>query len=255
MTYIEWKNGYRTIKELKRAYERLHHRVNTNDNSARLLVDQNLNLWWCCRTLSPVTAHGDWHIIAKAGELDWPPLRPEEEIWPALLDRHPVPDDEQSQRVARMFGKTVEQLHREQLRSHYLSPSHIGDMKRNPTDVNFDPIVRDWQLTAREFAEFLDTHRPPKLTAEQRVMEAGYRRSQLMAALASTEQGLARLMRNAAREATDPDTGKLRRGLKSDLARWTNLSRPTIDEWLADTDWGEPTVPDDDRTGETEHKE
>lgn len=232
MTRIAYKSNYRSLVELRRAYERLGLSQTTDAREATLLIDEGLNLRWACRTLDGSYEYGEWHIIAHAGELDYPPLRPEEEIWAALLERHPVPDDEHTRHTAQLLGKTVEELHREELQAHYLSPTHDRGLKTNWRLVCWDPIVRDWDVAAQQLADFVRTHKPPRLTPEQRVMEAGWRRVQLLRQLDAAEESLGRLMRNAARAATD-STGRIRRGLKSDLARWTGLSRPTVDEWLA----------------------
>ncbi|MGW7356230.1 hypothetical protein ACWGI0_06030 [Streptomyces sp. NPDC054802] len=137
---------------------------------------------------------------------------------------------------------SVEEWHHEQLRHHYLSSVHIGGGKRNPTDVNFDPLVRDWDATAREFADFIDAHRPPKLTSEQRVMAQGVHLAKLEAEIASTKASLGHLMRNARRD----QGAKLRRGFKSDMSRWSGVSRPTVDAWLSGGGCCEGSVPDED---------
>ncbi|WP_329317288.1 hypothetical protein OG723_44625 (plasmid) [Streptomyces sp. NBC_01278] len=97
---------------------------------------------------------------------------------------------------------------------------------------------------ARELVTFIDSHRPPKLTAEQRVMSQGVRLSQLEAELENTKASLARLMRNAARDQGE----RPRRGFKSDLSRWAGVSRPTVDAWLNDGECCEGAVPDEDDT-------
>jgi hypothetical protein len=247
MTEIEFTANYVTQQHLRRAYERLGHTSNTPAWSATLLIDQSLCLSWACPVLMDLgmdegPAYG-WHVIAGAGELDWPPLRPESEIWPALLEEHPVPTGEQAERAARISGHgSVEEWHRERLRMHYLADAHIAGGKRNAADVNFDPLVRDWDACARELAAFVDSHRPPKLTTEQRVMAQGVRRARLMDELANTETSLSRLMRNAARDQGE----RPRRGFKADLSRWTDLSRPTVDAWLKDGGCCEGAVPDED---------
>ncbi|MFB7896054.1 hypothetical protein ACFC1B_06965 [Streptomyces xiamenensis] len=250
MTRVEYTRNYVTQRELARAYERLGHRPTTEAWTATLLIDDVLTMRWVCPVLHPqelseeYPAGHTWHLIAEAGELDWPPLRPEEEIWPALLERNPPPTGEQAERNARMLGRSVEEMHREQLRQHYLGSAHIVGAKRNQTDVNFDPLVRDWDVTARELAAFLDTHRPPKLTAQQRVMVQGVHLAELEAVVASTKASLARLMRNAAREQGHP----LPRGFKRDMAEWGGRSRPTVDAWLAEGGGCEGAVPDEDGT-------
>uniref|UniRef100_UPI000519D3B2 hypothetical protein n=1 Tax=Streptomyces capuensis TaxID=1464056 RepID=UPI000519D3B2 len=166
----------------------------------------------------------------------------EQEIWPALLAKHPLPTGELADRQAQMFGQSIEEMHRDNLRRQYLGNAHIGRMKRNPTDVCFDPIVRDWDATARELADFVDAHRPPKLTAEQRVMTQGVRLAELEAQIATTKVSLGRLMRNAARDQGEQP----RRGFKSDLAQWAGVSRPTADAWLSDGGCCEQDVPNED---------
>ncbi|MEU5748280.1 hypothetical protein ABZ804_22410 [Streptomyces sp. NPDC047726] len=250
MTEIRYTAGYATQVHLRRAYERLGHTSTTPASSATLLIDLSLNLSWACPVLVEPEMDGTpsiigWHVIAQAGELDWPALRPESEIWPALLEKHPVPTGERAEREAQLRGSgSVEEVHREQLRRQYLGDAHSGIHKRNATDINFDPIVRDWDTTARQLADFVDSHRPPKLTTEQRVMAQGVRRVQLMAELANTDASLARLMRNAARDQGE----RPRRGFKADLSRWAGVSRPTADAWLRDGGCCESTVPDEDDT-------
>ncbi|MEI5525549.1 hypothetical protein WB401_13390 [Streptomyces brasiliscabiei] len=252
MTAIEYTRNHVTQKELARAYQRLGHTSTAPDWAATLLIDVGLTMSWACPVLHPPelrTEHSNghsWHVIAEAGELDWPPLRPESEIWPKLLAKDPVPTGEWAEKQARFLGKSIEQMHHDRLRAHYLSSAHIPGpggnstaSKRNPTDVNFDPIVRDWDATARELAHFLDTHRPPKLTAEQRVMAQGVHLAELEAAVANTKASLGRLMRNAAGDQGD----RARRGFKSDMSRWGGVSRPTVDAWLSDD--GEGDVPDE----------
>jgi hypothetical protein len=255
VTRIEYTRNYVTQVELSRAYQRLGHTSTAPAWSAVLLIDIGLTMSWACPVLHPpevreqYPAGHEWHVIAEAGELDWPPLRPEEEIWSALLKRQPVPTGDLAQRQARFLGKTVEEMHRDHLRQHFLSDSHIGGMKRNPTDVNFDPLVRDWDVTARELADFIDSHRPPKLTAEQRVMAQGVRLAELEAAVASTKASLGHLMRNAARDQGE----RPRRGFKSDMSRWGGVSRPTVDAWLSDGGCCEGAVPDEDGTTHPSH--
>ncbi|MEU5181189.1 hypothetical protein AB0G49_14165 [Streptomyces longwoodensis] len=246
MTQIAWTANYVTQRELGLAYARLGHTSTAPAWAATLLIRPSLTMAWACRVLLPDLAeeqpveHG-WHIIAEAGELDWPPLRPEADIWPALLEREPVPTGEHAERQAALLGKTVEEMHLAALRRHYLSDSHIGGMKRHKGDVNFDPIVRDWDVTARELAEFIDTHRPPKLTAEQRVMVQGVRLAELEAEAEQAKISLGRLMRNAARE----HGGTLPRGFKANMTVYSGKSRPTVDAWLADTGCCEGAVPDE----------
>ncbi|MDI3101992.1 hypothetical protein QJ054_33700 [Streptomyces sp. AN-3] len=248
MTAIAYTANYVTQLQLRRAYERLGHTSTAPEWSATLLIRDTLTMAWACPVLAPPAeleeypARHYWHVIAEAGELDWPPLKPESEIWPALLNKEPVPSGEQAERAAAMWGKTVEEAHRDALRRHYLSDAHIGGMKRNKTDVNFDPLVRDWDVTARELAAFIDTHRPPKLTTEQRVMVQGVRLAQLEAQVESTKDSLGRLMRNAARDQGE----KLRRGFKTDMSAWSGKSRPTVDAWLADGGCCEGAVPEED---------
>jgi hypothetical protein len=255
MTEIRFATAYVTQEHLRRAYERLGHTSKTPTWSATLLIDLSLCLSWACPVLvEPETdeypAVYGWHVIAEAGELDWPPLKPESEIWPALLEKEPVPTGERAEREAQVWGHgSVEEWHREKLRLHYLSNAHIGGSKRNAMDVNFDPIVRDWDASARELAAFVDSHRPPKLTTEQRVMTQGVRRAQLIAELASTEASLSRLMRNAARDQDE----RPRRGFKADLSRWSGVSRPTVDAWLKDGGCCEGAVPDEDGTTHPGH--
>ncbi|MFK0294790.1 hypothetical protein ACIQU6_30560 [Streptomyces sp. NPDC090442] len=254
MTEIAYTRNYVTQDQLRRAYRRLGHTSTAPTWSATLLIDTGLTMTWAVRVLAPAEvreeypARFEWHVIADAGELDWPPLRPEEEIWPALLEKHPVPTGDQAQRQAKMFGRTVEELHREQLRQRYLSDAHIGRSKRNPTDVNFDPLVRDWDATARELAAFLDTHRPPKLTADQRVMAQGVHLAELEMAVNTTRASLGRLMRNAARESAQQRDGKPRHGFKSEMSRWGGVTRPTVDAWLNDGGCCEGAVVDEDGT-------
>ncbi|MBF6333585.1 hypothetical protein [Nocardia transvalensis] len=255
MTEVVFTANYVTQVELAKAYRRLGHTCPTPAWSATLLISKGLSMAWGCPVLPPeelrdeeYPARHDWYVIADAGELDWPPLKPEEQIWPALLEKHPVPTGKQAEFAARAMGKaSVEEAHREQLRHHYLGNAYIGGAKRNPTDVNFDPIVRDWDATARALADFLDAHRPPKLTSEQRVMAQGVRLAQLEAAVAATKMSLGHLMRNAARE-TRVSGDKLRRGFKSDMSRWGGVSRPTVDAWLAAGGCCEGAVPGSDTT-------
>ncbi|WP_331726368.1 hypothetical protein [Streptomyces sp. NBC_00470] len=257
MTVIEYSANYVTQAELRRAYQRLGHTPRpAPDWSATLLIDDGLWLRWVCPVLDPVapededpTPHRRWHVIAEAGELDWPPLKPEAEAWEALLREHPVPTGERAERQAHMLGKSIEEMHHDYLRRHYLSDAHIGRSKRNKSDVNFSPLVRDWAATARELAEFLDTHRPPKLTAEQRVMSQGVRLAELEYQAAMTKASLARLMRNAARAQGE----RLRHGFKVDLSRWGGVSRPTVDAWLSDGGCCEGAVPDTDGTPHPQH--
>lgn len=250
MTEVAYTANYVTQAELRRAYAQLGHHSPTPTWSATLLIRDSLSMAWACRVLDPPElrdenpAASDWHIIAEAGELDWPPLRPEEEVWPALLAREPIPTGEDAEQRAAFLGKSVREMHLDNLRRHYLSDSHFGSLKRNKTDVNFDPIVRDWTATAKELAAFLDTHRPPKLTAEQRVMVTGVRLAELELAVSHTKISLGRLMRNSA-VGHGP---KLPHGFKSSLAQWGGVSRPTVDAWLADRGCCEPLVPDEDGT-------
>ncbi|MDX3025651.1 hypothetical protein [Streptomyces acidiscabies] len=253
MTVIAYTARYITQEQLERAYRRLGHVSSAPAWSTSLLIDENLRMSWACRVLHPRDpvleeeygrrgGHA-WHVIAGAGELDWPPLRPEAEIWPVLLEREPVPSGPLAERRAVMLGKSsVEEMHRDQLRAHYLGNAHTRGGKRNPTDINFDPVVRDWTVTARALAAFVDAHRPPLLTAEQRVMEQGVRVAELEAELASATQGLHRLMRNAARE----QDGVLRRGFKQDMSRWGGVSRPTVNSILSAAGGCEGAVPDED---------
>ncbi|MET9776096.1 hypothetical protein ABZ023_17880 [Streptomyces sp. NPDC006367] len=255
MTEIEYTANYVTQVELRRAYDRLGHTSTAPAWSAVLLIRPTLTMAWACPVLaSPEEREerpslSDWHVIAEAGELDWPPLKPEEEIWPALLAKHPVPTGEEAERSAAMWGQSVEEMHRDHLRRHYLSDAHIGGMKRNKTDVNFDPVVRDWDVTARELAEFIDTHRPPRLTTEQRVMAQGVRLARLEAQVEIAKVSLARLMRNAARDQGE----KLRHGFKADMVAWSGKSRPTVDAWLADSGCCEGAVPDEDGVSLPDH--
>ncbi|MFD3889964.1 hypothetical protein [Streptomyces microflavus] len=250
MTTIRFTANYVTQEHLRRAYERLGHTSTAPAWSATLLIDPSLCLSWACPVLveqetdeSPAVC--GWHVIAGAGELDWPPLRPEDEIWHALLEKEPVPTGERAEREAQVWGHgSVEEWHRKKLRAHYLSDAHLGSSKRNATDVNFDPLVRDWDASARELAAFIDSHRPPKLTTEQRVMAQGVRRAQLIAELAATEVSLSHLMRNAARDQGE----RPRRGFKADLSRWAGVSRPTADAWLKGGGCCESAVPDEDST-------
>ncbi|MGW8558148.1 hypothetical protein [Streptomyces tubercidicus] len=250
MTEIAYTRNYVTQEHLGRAYRRLGHTSTAPMWSATLLIRPGLTMAWACRLLEDEELREDsparhgWHVIAEAGELDWPPLRDEAEIWPALLAKHPVPSGPQAERQAEMYGESIEEMHRSQLRRHYLGDAHIGKIKRNPIDINFDPIVRDWDASARELAAFIDAHRPPKLTADQRVMEQGVRLVELEAAVENTKIGLARLMRNARRDQGDEP----RRGYKAKLQRWSGRSRPTVDAWLADGGCCEGAVLDDDGT-------
>ncbi|MER7497099.1 hypothetical protein ABT033_31440 [Streptomyces pharetrae] len=250
MTEIAYTANYVTQAELRRAYARLGHQSTTPAWSATLLISDDLSMAWACRVLEPPElrqenpAASGWHIIARAGELDWPPLRPEEEIWPALLAKDPVPTGKRAEQDAAFLGKTVEEMHLDALRRHFLSDAHIGNVKRNKGDVNFDPVVRDWDATARELAVFLDTHRPPKLTATQRVMVQGVHLAELETAVAHAKVSLGRLMRNAA-VGHGP---KLPHGFKSEMAHYGGVSRPTVDAWLGDRGCCEPPVPDTDGT-------
>lgn len=245
MTEIVFTHNYRTQAELKKAYARLGHTPPaTRRWEATLLVTQGLRLQWACPVLTADPEQldsgerepeypRDWHVIAEAGELDWPPLKPEDVIWPALLDRHPVPTGEEAKKLEAFEGRPAADVHRENLRVHYLSDAHVNGIKRRAGDVNFDPIVRDWDATARELAAFVDTHRPPLLTAEQRVMVQGVHVARLESELATAKVSLAHLMRNAA---DDQPGHRPRHGLKSDMARWGGVTRPTVDAWLAQTD-------------------
>ncbi|MBG7704880.1 hypothetical protein HCJ76_44165 [Streptomyces sp. MC1] len=248
MTNVAFTANYVTQAELRRAYDRLGHSSKTPAWSATLLIRDSLTMAWACPVLAPPEDREEqhvphhWHIISEAGELDWPPLKPEADIWPALLEREPVPTGERAERAAAMLGVSVEQMHRDALRRHYLSDAHLIGLKRNKSDVNFDPIVRDWDATARELAAFIDSHRPPRLTTEQRVMVQGVRLAELEAEMERTKASLGHLMRNAARDQGE----KLRRGFKSDLWRWSGVSRPTVDAWLADGGCCEGAVPTED---------
>jgi len=251
MTTVEYTHQYVTQVELAKAFRRLNPPVPPAPTwSAVLLIDIGLTMSWACPVLEPPevqqeypAAHG-WHIIAGAGELDWPPLRPEEEIWPALLAKDPIPTGKHAEDQAGFLGVTVEKMHLDNLRRHYLSDAHLAGAKRNPRDINFAPLVRDWDVTARELADFLDSHRPPQLTAEQRVMAQGVRLAQLQTQVNNTKASLGHLMRNAARRHGEP----LPRGFRSDLARWGGVSRPTVDSWLADDGGREAAVPTEDGT-------
>lgn len=236
--------NYITSTELDRAYRLLEHPTTTPTWSATLLITRDLVMHWACPVriddespeddLYSRGASHAWHIIAGAGELDWPPLRDEDDIWPALRQRHPLPTGELAEQQAKTTGHTTEEMWRNQMRHHYLSASHVviggRPCKRNPNDVNFDPIVRDWMVTARELVDFIDSHPAPKLTAEQRVMTQGARLAAQEASASATKTSLAHLMRNAAAE----QGPQPRRGFKSDLARWAGVSRPTVDAWLAE---------------------
>ncbi|MEU6628392.1 hypothetical protein ABZ905_08870 [Streptomyces parvus] len=245
---IAYAENYRTQQELALAYRRLGHQATVNTWSATLLIHRGLTMSWACPVLlhEPDPELGDtrigWHVIAEAGDLDYPPLRPEEEIWPALLAAHPTPTGEHAEQQARMLGKTVEEAHHDHLRRHFLSDANIGFGKRNPTDVNFDPLVRDWDVTARQLAEFRDTHKPPKLTTEQRVMSKGAELATLEAEVDAAKVSLARLMRNAAQEQGD----KPRYGFKADLHRWSGRARPTVEAWLNANGLCEAPVPSTD---------
>lgn len=253
MTMIAYTARYRSQVELERAYRALGHTSETPAWSATLLIDYGLTMEWAAPMLlepSPLD-HGrrpvGWHRIAHAGELPYPPLRPEEEMWAGLLEKHPVPEDERSRVHAAAWEQSVEEWHRDQLRSRYnIGEAHIGGSKRNPTDVGFDPIIRDWAVTARALAGFVDAHKPPKLTAEQRVMAQGVKLMRLEEEAEKTRDSLARLMRNAARDAIDPEAGKYPHGFKSRLSRWSGQSRPTVDAWLAAASHCELPVPDND---------
>ncbi|MEV5204385.1 hypothetical protein [Streptomyces sp. NPDC053720] len=243
MTEIAYPAQYVTQDQLGRAYHRLGHTSPTNRWSATLLIDEDLRMYWACPVVAaPATdedpARYDWQVIADAGELDWPPLRDEEEIWPALLAKHPVPTGHQAEAQARLTGKTVEEWHRESLRRTYLCDAHIGTTKRNPTDINFSPLVRDWDATARELAAFLDTHPAPKLTTTQRIKAQGVHRARLLDELSSTNMSLARLMRNVVKNPSNLEE----KPRKLDLARWAGVTRPTVDSWLNDSTDGEPDV-------------
>ncbi|MFD8340581.1 hypothetical protein ACFV42_49600 [Streptomyces solisilvae] len=249
MTHIAFNGGYVTQEQLSCAWRRLGHRsAPVPQWSATLLINKGLEMFWACRVLEPpevreeYPARYEWHVIARAGELDWPPLKPESEIWPALLEQQPVPTGDLAERQARMLGKTVVQMHRDTLRQHFLSDAHIGGLKRNPTDVNFSPIVRDWDATARDLAAFIDANRPPKLTAEQRVMEQGVRLAELEAAVETTKASLAHLMRNAAREQGDNP----RYRFKADLVRWSGKTAPTVKGWLSGGSYCEGSFSDED---------
>ncbi|MFF4771099.1 hypothetical protein ACFY1V_31780 [Streptomyces sp. NPDC001255] len=264
MTQIVYTRYHATLTHLGRAYARLGHASPPEDRwSAALLIRPNLTMAWGCKLLALTAEEGEeyedrddvvgieWHVVAEAGELDYPPLRPDEEVWPALLEKHPVPTGERAERDAAWWGKgDIEELHRDRLRRHYLEDAYTADsIKRSLGDVNFDPLVRDWDVTARELADFLDTHRPPKLTTQQRVMAQGAHLAELEAEARATKQSLGRLMRNAAREQGD----KPRRGFKADLSRWGGVSRPTVDAWLADGGDCEPAVHDEDGTRLPQH--
>lgn len=238
MTVVHFTANYVTQQELRAAYTALGHSTafSAHEYDATLLIDANLTLRWACPKVTgpPLMDMPDvgWHVIAEAGALDWPPLRPEDECWRNLLAKYPVPTGERAQEQARMYGTSVEQLHFDQLRHHYLSPAHRNGMAVNKTDVNFSPLVRDWSVTARALADFLDTHRPPRLTAEQRVIYQGAHLVELENQIERTKERLARLVRNAAHEQRTGN-GRLRHGFKSDVAGWTRRSRVTIDNWLS----------------------
>ncbi|RZF02889.1 hypothetical protein [Streptomyces albidoflavus] len=250
MTEIAYTATYVTQVELGRAYQQLGHSSSTRPWSATLLIGHELTMSWACRVLDRNASEEDgttrhtWHVIAEAGELDWPPLRPEPEIWPALLEREPVPTGERAEREAQLLGTSVEAMHRDRLRQHYLGPAHLSGLKRNATDVNFSPLVRDWAATARELASFIDSHRPPRLTVEQRVMEQGVRLAQLEAAAENAKASLARLLRNA----NHAQGEQPRHGFKSDLMRWAGKSRPTVDAWLAEDSSSDSRPEQNDQT-------
>ncbi|MFD6243355.1 hypothetical protein ACFWFV_28315 [Streptomyces diastaticus] len=236
MTDVAYTAAYVTQVELGRAYQRLGHTSPARPWRATLLINPELVMAWACRVLDRTSTGEDparytWHVIADAGELDWPPLRPEGEVWPALLAKEPVPTGDRAEQEAQWLGTTVEEMHRARLRDHYLGDAHSIGLKRRPADINFDPLVRDWDATARELAHYLDTHQPPRLTVDQRIMEQGARLAKLEAETESAKRGLARLVRNA----RDAQGEQLRRGFKADLARWSGRTRPTIDAWLTDT--------------------
>uniref|UniRef100_UPI003F4991B1 hypothetical protein n=1 Tax=Amycolatopsis sp. CA-096443 TaxID=3239919 RepID=UPI003F4991B1 len=247
MTVVEYTCGhYVTQEQLRRAYQRLGRPERPAPAwSAVLLIGLELRMQWACPVLeTPKARSHSWNVIAEAGELDYPPLRPEPEIWPALLERHPQPTGDTAEKQARFLGMTVEQWHRDALRRRFLTPAdaQVRGVKLNPGDINFDPLVRDWDATARQLAAFLDEHRPPRLTAEQRVMAQGVRLAQIENQRADARTSLARLMRNAEREQPDP---RPRKGFKTDLARWGGVSRPTVNAWLAGADPDDPGMPDD----------
>ncbi|WP_158933567.1 hypothetical protein [Streptomyces sp. NRRL S-1868] len=253
MTTIRYTGNYETQDQLRRAYERLGHTPPPAPAwSATLVIDHNLCMSWACPKLlaeefrlEDRPAGYEWHVIAQAGELDWPPLRPEEEIWPALLEQHPVPTGERTEEQSRMYGGgNVEDWHYKRLRDIYFGDAHIRGRKRNASDVNFSPLVRDWDATARELADFLNTHRPPKLTTEQRVMAQGVHLAELQVQVEHTKTSLGRLMRNAARAQRQPD-GRLPHGFQSNMSRWGGMARTTVVAWLADGGHCEGAVPDE----------
>ncbi|MFJ5099263.1 hypothetical protein [Streptomyces sp. NPDC088557] len=251
MTIVAYSHSHEALVQLGRAYRALDHHTPDSPWDATLLVTPELHLLWACPVLGAPAEdeqpQAEWHVIAEAGELDYPPARPEEEAWAALLAEFPVPAGENAERQARLLGRTPEEAHREDLRRRYLGESHIGGLKRNVGDVQFSPLVRDWAVTARELAVFLDAHRPPRLTAEQRVMAQGVRRARLVAELEAATASLGHLMRNAAQS----QNGTLRRGFKADLTRWSAVSRPTVDQWLTDPDTTTTTGTTTTTTGET----
>lgn len=244
MTRIQYTKNFVTQQELARAYRDLGHSSGAhNPYDAYLLIDTALKMRWACDYAVPHDQEKEEeeeelappcqarHIIAYAGELPWPHLRPDEECWANLLAQHPSPTGQKWEQQAQMWGGTVEGLHRDHLRRTYLTHPDIGGMKkRNPTDVNFSPLVRDWETVAQALADFLDHHRPPKLTWEQRIMRDG-----LDLQIAKYDVQLlegrvkGRVVREAARQRAED--GKLRRGFKSDVERWTGKSRTTLDTW------------------------
>ncbi|CAM5234337.1 Transcriptional regulator OS=Streptomyces griseomycini OX=66895 GN=FHS37_006701 PE=4 SV=1 [Streptomyces griseomycini] len=85
MTEIAYTANYVTQEQLQRAYARLGHTSPTPKWAATLLIRPSHTMAWACPVLASDRTEEhpalyDWHVIAEAGELDWPPLRPEEDI-------------------------------------------------------------------------------------------------------------------------------------------------------------------------------
>ena len=98
MTSVVYTKNYITQEQLRRAYAQLDHTPPPDNRwEATLLITPTLEMDWACRCLiewgeedhegRPVADPG-WHVISRAGELDWPPLRPHEEMWDAMLRRY-----------------------------------------------------------------------------------------------------------------------------------------------------------------------
>ena len=237
MTSVVYTKNYITQEQLRRAYAQLDHTPPPDNRwEATLRITPTLEMDWACRCLiewgeedhegRPVADPG-WHVISRAGELDWPPLRPHEEMWDAMLRRYPIPTGEEAQRHADIMGTSPEEERRRKFLALTLQDSYARG-QRNPRLVDFDPVLRDWSVTARQLADFLDTHKPPKLTAEQRVMQQGAVAEELQRQADQAREGLPQLVKNA----YDEQGNAPRKFFMADMARWAGTSRPTAYKWI-----------------------